>query len=121
MSRPAKALRQTREAERRPTEPVTVSKEEIEEIVERKVEEALAARAMNDAGKDAPVEAISDPVRRRLDVLEHRIKRKEGSKSGGLTFLLMAKQHHVRGEDASALKMYQLGEWDSQLVCYEVY
>ena len=86
-----------------------VSKADLEEIIERKVEEILAAKVMNEPGKE-PVEAISEKMQQRLDALEQRIETKQDVKAEGLTYLLMAKQHHVRGEDGSALKMYQLGK-----------
>lgn len=112
LSRPAKTTRQTgHERERAEPPAAQVSKAEIEEMVERKVEEALAARALNDNTHDQAPEALSENVRRRLDALERRIEQKEDAKSEGLTYLLMAKQHHVRGEEASALKMYQLGKF----------
>ncbi|KAI9818002.1 MAG: hypothetical protein M1826_001435 [Phylliscum demangeonii] len=90
-----------------------MSKADLEDLVERKVEEVLAARAMRDleaaaAAAEGPVPAISEKVRQRLDALEERIETKESAKADGLTYLLMAKQHQVRGEDGSALKMYQL-------------
>ncbi|KAI9788205.1 MAG: hypothetical protein M1816_007057 [Peltula sp. TS41687] len=85
-----------------------VSKADLEEIVERKVEEILAAKALNEAGGKEPVVDISEQMQQRLDALEEKIEKKQDAKAEGLTYLLMAKQHHVRGEDGSALKMYQL-------------
>ncbi|KAH0555678.1 hypothetical protein GP486_006378 [Trichoglossum hirsutum] len=84
-----------------------VSKENIEQMVEKKVEEILAARVLNEPSK-TPMPAISEEVQRRLELLEQRIEKKDDTKAEGLTYLLMAKQHQVRGEDVSALKMYQL-------------
>ncbi|KAI9850738.1 MAG: hypothetical protein M1838_005149 [Thelocarpon superellum] len=49
-----------------------VSKATIEEVVERKVEAILAARALNEPTK-APVENISEQVQRRLETLEHKM------------------------------------------------
>ncbi|KAI9882254.1 MAG: hypothetical protein M1823_006000 [Watsoniomyces obsoletus] len=113
LSRPAKTTRQTGH-ERERAEPLAgsqVSKADIEELIERKVQEALAARALSDnSTQDHAPEALSENVQRRLDALERRIEQKEEAKSEGLTYLLMAKQHHVRGEDASSLKMYQLAQ-----------
>ena len=85
----------------------TVSKARIEEMVERKVEEILAARALNEPTKPL-VDDMSEQVQQRLAMLEQRIEKKEDSRSEGLTYLLMAKQHHVRGEELSALQMYKL-------------
>jgi hypothetical protein len=66
----------------------------------------LAARALEQPAR--PQAEISEDVKRRLEMLEQKIEGKEDERSRGLTFLLMAKQHHVRGEDSSALKMYEL-------------
>ncbi|KAI9773306.1 MAG: hypothetical protein M1840_007521 [Geoglossum simile] len=84
-----------------------VSKENIEQMVERKVEEILATRVLNEPSK-TPVPDISGEVQRRLELLEQKIEKKDDTRTEGLTYLLMAKQHQVRGEDVSALKMYQL-------------
>ena len=87
----------------------TISKATIEDIIEKKVSEILAARAL-DQPSTAPVTEISEEVQRRLDLLEQKIEGKDDSRAEGLTFLLMAKQHHVRGEESSALKMYELAK-----------
>ncbi|KAI9822150.1 MAG: hypothetical protein M1832_003153 [Thelocarpon impressellum] len=104
--RPAKVLRTS--DTRIPGKGSHVTKASLEEIVERKVEELLAARALNETAKTPVDENLSEEVQRRLEMLEERIDQKDDSRAEGLTFLLMAKQHHVRGEDTSALKMYQL-------------
>lgn len=85
-----------------------LSSSKIEEMIERKVQEALASRALDQAGP-APSE-ISEAVQRRLEALEKKIEsgEAEDARAEGLRFLLMAKQHKERGEDASALKMYEL-------------
>ncbi|KAI9816524.1 MAG: hypothetical protein M1827_001656 [Pycnora praestabilis] len=105
-SRPTKQMRPsdpTRIARPQPS----ISKASIEEMVEKKVEEILAARALNEP-TNPPVQDISEQVQKRLEMLEQRIENKEDARAEGLTYLLMAKQHHARGEEASALKMYQL-------------
>ncbi|KAH6653304.1 P-loop containing nucleoside triphosphate hydrolase protein [Truncatella angustata] len=82
----------------------TVSAEDIEAMVEKKVAEILASRT-----QPAPQPEISDAVQKRLDALERRIEdAHDDGKSEGLRFLLMARQHKERGEDLSALKMYEL-------------
>jgi hypothetical protein len=43
-----------------------------------------------------------------LIALERRVIDQESARAEGLQYLLMAKQHTVRGEEVSALKMYQL-------------
>ena len=89
--------------------PPTMSKEAIEDIIERKVRDILAARAL-DHFPTAPQPEISEEVQRRLAFLEQKIDGKDDGREQGLTFLLIAKQHAVRGEYASALRMYQLAK-----------
>ena len=84
-----------------------MSKAAIENMVEKKVSEILAARVLEQQ-LARPVVPISEDVQRRLDLLERRIESHDDGRAEGLSFLLMAKQHHARGEDASALKMYEL-------------
>jgi hypothetical protein len=82
----------------------------LEEFIEKKVAEALASRASNQLAPSAPSE-ISEAVQRRLEALERKIESgeaEENERAEGLRFLLMAKQHKERGEDTSALKMYEL-------------
>lgn len=82
----------------------------IEEMVERKVSEILAERASNPG---VPVDTISEAVQRRLDALERKVEEsssQDDARADGFRFLLMAKQHKERGEDASALKMYELAQ-----------
>ncbi|KAI1006769.1 hypothetical protein K3495_g1447 [Podosphaera aphanis] len=87
-----------------------ISAAKIEQIVERKVQEALASRALEKSATILASNEISDAVQRRLEALERKIESGEAeeSRADGLRFLLMAKQHKERGEDSSALKMYQL-------------
>ncbi|UNI17427.1 hypothetical protein JDV02_003770 [Purpureocillium takamizusanense] len=96
-------------------ESVTVSAAQIEAMVEKKVSEILAARTAAEkanAPPPAPVQAdLSDAVQRRLDALERRIESedwREDSKSDGLRYLLAARQHKERGEEAAALKAYEM-------------
>ena len=87
----------------------TISKAAIEDMIERKVTDILAARAL-DQPSVTPQAEISDEVQRRLDLLEKKIDVQDDGREQGLTFLLMAKQHAVRGEDVSALRMYNLAK-----------
>ena len=87
----------------------TISKEVIEKIIEGKVTDILAARAL-DQPSIVPQPKISEEVQKRLELLEQKIDGKDGGREQGLTFLLMAKQHAVRGEDTSALRMYTLAK-----------
>ncbi|KAL4920268.1 P-loop containing nucleoside triphosphate hydrolase protein [Aspergillus aurantiobrunneus] len=80
----------------------------IEELVEKKVEEILAVRAVSEKSRQTQVRELSEQVQRRLELLEQRIEGSEDTRAEGLSYLLMAKQHQGRGEDTSALKMYQL-------------
>ena len=50
-------------------------------------------------------------MRRRLEALERRLEgeeRREDSQSDGLRYLLTARQHRERGDDAAALRAYEL-------------
>ncbi|KAF2722395.1 kinesin-domain-containing protein [Polychaeton citri CBS 116435] len=84
----------------------SLSKDAIEALIARKVSEALAERV--DQTNVSAGDVISDEVQKRLEALEKRVEGHETERAEGLQYLLMAKQHQVRGEDASALKMYQL-------------
>lgn len=85
-----------------------LSRASIEELVNKMVDEKLAKQALSDADKhNAPT--VSEEIQRRLEALEERVERKEDDgRAEGLQYLLMAKQHTVRGEESSALKMYNL-------------
>ena len=86
-----------------------ISTEALDEMIEKKVSDILAARAL-DQSSMVPVPEIREEVRKRLEMLEQRIEIKDDGREQGLTFLLMAKQHAVRGEDMSALRMYILAK-----------
>lgn len=83
-----------------------MSQSAIEALIERKVTEALAHQV--DSTTVANPEPLSEEVQKRLDALEKRVGGQENERAEGLQFLLMAKQHQARGENASALRMYQL-------------
>jgi DNA uptake protein ComE-like DNA-binding protein len=89
-----------------PTVKAGMTKEEIEDLIERRLEQKLAEKTMTE--KVAPAPALSSEVQRRLDALEERVSQKEDSE--GLQYLLMAKQHQARREDVSALRMFQLAQ-----------
>ncbi|CAG9941361.1 unnamed protein product [Clonostachys rosea f. rosea IK726] len=97
------------------TSKMTVSAEDIEAMVEKKVGEILAARAAAEMTA-VPVQVhvqpgLDDAVQKRLDALERRIESdewREDAKSEGLRFLLAARQHKEKGEDAAALKAYEM-------------
>lgn len=80
----------------------------IEEMVAKKVEEILAVRAVSEQSRQTQVRELNDQLQRRLEQLEQRIEGTEDARAEGLSFLLMAKQHQARGENSSALRMYQL-------------
>lgn len=105
-SRPMKAQRPADIVQPLQSRP-EVSKVSIEQMVEKKVEEILAARALKEVAQP-PGHEISEQVQRRLELLEQKIEGKEDERAEGLSYLLRAKQYHARGEDCSALKMYQL-------------
>lgn len=85
-----------------------ISAAKIEEMVEKKVEEILAVRAVSEKSRQTQVRELNEEVQKRLELLEQRIEGTEDARAEGLSFLLMAKQHQARGEDSFALKMYQL-------------
>jgi DNA uptake protein ComE-like DNA-binding protein len=108
-TRPAKTYRATDSTSRVRNVELGMTKESIEALIAQRIDERLAEKALQDAAGAAP--ALSDELQKRLDDLEHRIDAKEDDgKSQGLQFLLMAKQHHARGEDVSELRMYQLAQ-----------
>jgi len=101
---------------RGPPETQTISKATLESLVEQKVAEILAQREANaTAPKPQPDQterekAISVEVQARLDSIEKRLEGQDGERAEGLSYLFMAKQHQARGEDASALRMYELAQ-----------
>ncbi|KJZ76752.1 hypothetical protein HIM_03629 [Hirsutella minnesotensis 3608] len=106
-SRQAKAARPATE------EKITMSAAEIEAMVEKKVSEMLAKRTAAAASpQPAPGQPdISEAVQKRLEALERRIEGedwREDSKSDGLRCLLAARQHKERGDDAAALRAYEM-------------
>ncbi|MCJ1249425.1 hypothetical protein MMC30_006649 [Trapelia coarctata] len=105
ISRPSKHARVSPSSTSRNA--TAIPKATIEDIIEKKVTEILAARAL-DQPSTAPIPDISQEVQRRLDLLEQKIEGKDDARAEGLSYLLMAKQHLVRGEEGSALKMYEL-------------
>ncbi|KAJ4341484.1 hypothetical protein N0V87_001876 [Didymella glomerata] len=108
-TRPTKTFRAADSTSRARTVEAGMTKEAIEALIAQRLDERLAEKALQDAAAAAP--ALSDELQKRLNDLEQRIDAKEDDgKSQGLQFLLMAKQHHARGEDASALRMYHLAE-----------
>lgn len=108
-ARPAKTFKTADSTARTRIAEPAMTKASIEALIAQRVDEKLAEKALQDAGAAAP--ALSAELQRRLDDLENRIDAKDDDgKSQGLQFLLMAKQHHIRGEDASALRMYQMAQ-----------
>ncbi|KAK0384363.1 hypothetical protein NLU13_8450 [Sarocladium strictum] len=95
---------------------VTVSAEQIEAMVEKKVSEILAAREAAEKQAHSPpspppqVEELSKTVQKRLEALERRIESddwRDDAKADGLRLLLAARQHKERGDDAAALQAYE--------------
>lgn len=70
-SRPVKATRTNDPARS------GITKAEIEAMIERKVDEKIAAKALEE--KVVPTEALPDDLQRRLDALEQRVAEKEDS------------------------------------------
>lgn len=124
-ARPSKLARPTLYPSSRPAlqpkQPqLSISAEQIEVMVERKVAEILASRAAETApvADDAPVvisvqtTQISDEVKRRLEALERRVENDartgDDSRSEGLRLLLEARQAKELGDDEAALKFYEM-------------
>ena len=108
-SRPIKALKpltSSSHTHRPATNTSNVSHQSITDLVNRLVDEKLASKTLS--APEPSQSSIPENVRARLEALENRIATTEDSRSEGLQFLLMAKQHQVRGEDASALRMYRM-------------
>lgn len=90
---------------------VTMTQESIEALIDRKVAEKLAVQTIlpsRDISNHEIAQQSSAEVQARLDALERRLGAPATEQSEGLQFLLMGKQHLLRGEDTSALKMFQL-------------
>lgn len=95
-----------------------VSAQMIEDLVERKVQAVLAASKHYHQEHQLQPQILPQPniqhapedadLKRRLEILEERLAGKEDIRAEGLSYLLMAKQHQARGEDAFAMRMYQL-------------
>ncbi|KAL3291955.1 kinesin family member 22 [Colletotrichum asianum] len=93
---------------------LSISAEQLEALVEKKVSEILKSRE-NKEIEPAPAAAhpdINEAVQRRLEALERRIENEErdrdDSRSEGLRYLLAARQAKEHGDDVGALKMYEL-------------
>lgn len=106
---PPRPTKMTRPSDPKPTTRAdpSLSKESIEAMIDAKIEARLANHVLSD-NTAASLQTIPEELQRRLDALEQRVEEKEDDRAQGLQYLLMAKQHHVRGESVSELKMYQL-------------
>lgn len=106
--RPSKIAR-TMTANHKPTTlQAFMTNESIEALIDRKVAEKMASVVYNASLPVPSTQALSKDVQARLDALEERVQSQESEKEEALQYLLLAKQHRVRGEESSALKMYQL-------------
>lgn len=84
-----------------------LSDQKIADLVAKKVEEILCARAFNELVKPVSPDA-GDDFNKRIELIEKRLNKKADMRHEGLTFIVMAQQHTARGENISAIKMYQL-------------
>lgn len=137
LPRPSKLARPTGQNILRPPQPVqspqkqspqkqiSMTADQIEAMVEKKVAEILALRAAAEAASAPPPQPtpasepaasaaaqheISEEVQRRLEALERRIEKESRSDTGrseGLRLLLQARQAKEQGDDEGALKFYQ--------------
>lgn len=119
-ARPSKLLRPSATSRPQPLQPtVTMSAAQIEQMVERKVQEILASRAAVESDQkeqevpppvpSAPA-VISDAVQRRLEALERRVEEKDGATGGrseGMRLLLQARKLKERGDDEGTLRCYK--------------
>lgn len=120
-ARPSKLLRPMASSRPQMSEPsVTMSAAQIEQMVERKVQEILSSRAAVEVNQkdqepvppppSAPVE-ISDAVQRRLEALERRVEENDGGNGGrseGMRLLLQARKLKEKGDDEGTLRCYEL-------------
>lgn len=122
-ARPSKMVRPTAMARPQPTstsQSMTMSAAQIEDMVERKVQEILASRIAAESQHQeehtaAPVQPpsadISEAVQRRLDALERRIEDAQGEavggKSEGMRLLLQARKLKEQGDDEGTLMCYE--------------
>lgn len=122
-ARPSKMVRPTAMTRPQPTstsQSMTMSAAQIEDMVERKVQEILASRIAAESQHQeehaaAPVQPpsadISEAVQRRLDALERRIEDAQGEavggKSEGMRLLLQARKLKEQGDDEGTLMCYE--------------
>ncbi|RYP66714.1 hypothetical protein DL771_007647 [Monosporascus sp. 5C6A] len=120
-SRPSKLTRpavSTTGIAKPPPQVPSISAEQIEAMVEKKVQEILASRTaeQESARTEAPPPPpeINEAMQKRLEALERRIEdhdrhSRDGDtrSSEGLRFLLQARQNKERGDDAGALRLYE--------------
>lgn len=120
-ARPSKLLRPSATARPQSMQPtVTMSAAQIEQMVERKVQEILASRApvesdnkeQETAPPPPPAPAgISDAVQRRLEALERRVEENDGGnsdRSEGMRLLLQARKLKEKGDEEGTLRCYEL-------------
>lgn len=122
-ARPSKMVRPaavTRPQTTSTSQSMNMSAAQIEEMVERKVQEILASRIAAESRRQeehaaAPVQPpsadISEAVQRRLDALERRIEDTQGEavggKSEGMRLLLQARKLKEQGDDEGTLGCYE--------------
>lgn len=120
-NRPAKTARAMGPTRtQQPASSITMSATQIEEMVERKVQEILAARLAAEAQDkkqqttpetlSVATDEISEAVRKRLEALEKRIDDNAGEvggRSDGMRLLLQARRLKEKGDDKGALRCYQ--------------
>ncbi|KAM0327076.1 hypothetical protein ACHAQA_006201 [Verticillium albo-atrum] len=115
LPRPTKISRMNQPLQAAQTK-LSISADQLEALVEKKVSEILAARVSQATEAAVPAVTavhpdINDAVQKRLEALEKRIQndeRRDDSRSDGLRYLLSARQAKEKGDDATALEMYEL-------------
>lgn len=122
-TRPSKMLRPSVISRLPPTSAaqpsITMSAAQIEEMVERKVQEILTSRAaaesqQNERQHVPPTQPasteINEAVQRRLEALERRIEDSDGGNGGrseGMRLLLQARKLKEKGDDEGVLRCYE--------------
>lgn len=119
-ARPSKLLRPSVTSRPQPMQPsMTMSAAQIEQMVERKVQEILASRANSASDQkeqegapplQPPAAEISDAVQRRLEALERRVAENGDGDSGrseGMRLLLQARKLKEKGDVEGTLRCYE--------------
>ncbi|KAI9670070.1 MAG: hypothetical protein M1829_004797 [Trizodia sp. TS-e1964] len=104
-SRPSKLIRPADVPRRLKAD--ELSSKTLEEIVEKKVEQILAARAFSESQKLAPPAPTNEDVRERLTKLEQKVEKNEDARAEGLEYMRLAREATANSDLASALQHFE--------------